>query len=55
MNVWLIATLVSLLLGVSNFIYQLITYENWNVALERSYFQTVAILVFVLLLDWWGK
>lgn len=29
---------------VSNFLWQLVTTHNWDVAMERSFFQTVALV-----------
>lgn len=35
-----------------NFIYQALRDHEWGVALERSYFQAVAVILTVLVLGW---
>lgn len=36
-------------LTASNFIFEAITSQEWHTAIERSYFQAVALLIFVLI------
>jgi len=38
-------------LTVSNFLFQHITSKNWEQAIERSWFQTTAVLIFATLLS----
>ena len=43
-----IALLVALGLGMANFAYQWLTGCNWNLAMERTWFQTTACLTVAL-------
>jgi hypothetical protein len=43
MRRWFFVVAISLV--VSNFLYQAITIENWELAFDRSWFQTIAVIV----------
>lgn len=49
MNRWLLALLLAVTLATSNFLYQAATRQDWNAALERSWFQAIALFIFA----WW--
>lgn len=51
MSKWWTALFVIITLIFSNFLYQSIRDGNWEVALERSYFQAGAILIFTFIID----
>ena len=42
------AAIIILILALSNFIYQYFTGKEWGIALERSCFQGVAILIYIV-------
>jgi hypothetical protein len=46
LKIVVVATLTSVALVASNFVYQASTGMNWGVAIERSYFQLLAIVIF---------
>jgi len=48
-NVWLLALLLVIVLTCSNLLYQALFGQEWGKALERSYFQAVAVFIFA----WW--
>lgn len=36
--------ILAIALAAGNFIWQAMTHKNWDVAIERTYFQTIALL-----------
>lgn len=38
---------LSIALGMGNFSYQIITKRDWSTALERSFFQAIAIMLYL--------
>ena len=49
MSKWSQASMAIFALTISNFAFQAMTNVNWSVAFERSFFQAVAILLFVFI------
>lgn len=41
------AFLISIGLGMGHFLYQIITERNWSTALERSFLQATAIMLYL--------
>jgi hypothetical protein len=50
MNKWTKAGVMMLALTASNFLYQALTYTDWDTASERSFFQIIAVFYVVLFL-----
>jgi hypothetical protein len=53
-NIWLIALLTGMLLAVANFLYQSMAGGDWATAMERSYFQFVAVFVLAMMIRVWN-
>jgi hypothetical protein len=54
MNINLMAAWVSLHMMTGNFLYEAVAGRDWGSAFERSYFQVIAISVFVFLYNRYG-
>lgn len=46
-DMWKFALTVIFALALSNFLYQALTTQEWDVAFERAWFQAIAIVIFV--------